>query len=63
MISFGASFGFAVMGRISLLIGHFVDLISYSKAEYHHATVWVLIVMLIVLSYSAFLENKKEKNI
>ena len=63
MISFGASFGFAVMGRISLLIGRFVDLISYSKAEYHHATVWVLIVMLIVLSYSAFLENKKEKNI
>lgn len=63
MISFGASFGFAVMGRISLLIGRFVDLISYSKAEYHHATVWVLIVMLIVLSFSAFLENKKEKNI
>jgi len=30
MISFGASFGFAVMGRISLLIGRFVDLISYS---------------------------------
>jgi hypothetical protein len=62
MISFGASFGFAVMGRISLLIGRFVDLITYSEAQYHHATVWILIIMLVVLSYSAFLENKKEKN-
>nr|MBC8479585.1 hypothetical protein [FCB group bacterium] len=42
MISFGASFGFAVMGRISLLIGRFNDLIDYSKAQYHHATYVVL---------------------
>ena len=59
MISFGASFGFAVMGRISLLIGRFVDLISYSKDEYHHATIWVLLLMLMVLSYSAFVKNNK----
>jgi hypothetical protein len=30
MVYFGASFGFAVMGRISLLIGRFNDLIEYS---------------------------------
>ena len=30
MIKFGASFGFAVMGRISLLIGRFEELIQYS---------------------------------
>ena len=53
MISFGASFGFAVMGRISLLIGRFVSLIDYSKPQYHHATLWVLFLMIILLIYSA----------
>ncbi len=54
MISFGASFGFAVMGRISLLIGRFVDLIKYSGSEYLNATVWVLVIMIIILGYDAF---------
>ncbi|MBT3589637.1 MAG: hypothetical protein HOK52_05960 [Candidatus Marinimicrobia bacterium] len=54
MVSFGASFGFAVMGRISLLIGRFVDLITYNGAEYHHATSWILISMIILLGYSTF---------
>ena len=54
MISFGASFGFAVMGRISLLIGRFLDLIKYSGAEYHHASIWILIVMVVLLAYSAY---------
>jgi len=49
MISFGASFGFAVMGRISLLIGRFVDLIDYSRATYYHATVWILLAMVVLL--------------
>ena len=53
MISFGASFGFAVMGRISLLIGRFVSLIDYSNSQYHHATLWVLFLMIILLIYSA----------
>ena len=60
MISFGASFGFAVMGRISLLIGRFVDLISYSKAEYHHATIWILIMMFAILLYSAITEKNRK---
>jgi hypothetical protein len=54
MISFGASFGFAVMGRISLLIGRFVDLIKYSGSEYLNATFWVLVIMIIILGYDAF---------
>jgi len=58
MISFGASFGFAVMGRISLLIGRFIDLIDYSKAGYHHATIWIMIVMVALLGYSAFKEKQ-----
>ena len=54
MISFGASFGFAVMGRISLLIGRFVDLIKYSGNEYFNATLWIFVAMIIILGYDAF---------
>ena len=54
MISFGASFGFAVMGRISLLIGRFVDLITYSSSAHNHATLWLLLAMILLLGYSAF---------
>ncbi len=50
MISFGASFGFAVMGRISLLIGRFTDLITYGGSTYSHASIWVLIFMIILLT-------------
>ena len=57
MVSFGASFGFAVMGRISLLIGRFVDLIAYSGPAYNHATLWLLLVMVLLLGYSAFLDK------
>ena len=58
MISFGASFGFAVMGRISLLIGRFLDLIKYSGSDFHHASIWVLIAMVILLGYSAYQEKE-----
>ena len=57
MISFGASFGFAVMGRISLLIGRFVDLITYSGSAYNHATLWLLLVMILLLGCSAFFDK------
>ena len=59
MISFGASFGFAVMGRISLLIGRFVDLIKYSDSQYHHASIWLLVAMIILLGYNAFMDRCK----
>ena len=60
MISFGASFGFAVMGRISLLIGRFVELITFSSSSYHHASLWVLLVMVAILGYSAVTEKRTE---
>ena len=62
MISFGASFGFAVMGRISLLIGRFVELITYSGAQYHHASIWVLVIMVGLLGYSAFNDKGNTQN-
>jgi hypothetical protein len=59
MISFGASFGFAVMGRISLLIGRFTDLITFSGSDYNYATFWVLIIIVSVLGYAAFQDGEK----
>ncbi|MCF7850074.1 MAG: hypothetical protein K9M85_00245 [Candidatus Marinimicrobia bacterium] len=50
MISFGASFGFAVMGRISLLIGRFTDLITYGGENYYYASIWVLLSMIVLLT-------------
>ena len=57
MISFGASFGFAVMGRISLLIGRFTDLIKFSGSEYNYATFWVLFIIVGALGYAAYREE------
>ncbi len=53
MISFGASFGFAVMGRISLLIGRFFHLIdsagktSQTGIDIYYAT-WILSVFMVI---------------
>lgn len=60
MISFGAAFGFAVMGRISLLIGRFYDLIQFSGSDYYHATYWLLAVIVILLGVQAFRERGKQ---
>ena len=60
MISFGASFGFAVMGRISLLIGRFTDLILFSSSDYHYATYWILVLIVGILGYAAFKEKENE---
>jgi hypothetical protein len=62
MIKFGASFGFAVMGRISLLIGQFNYLKDYSAAEYNYATPVILVFIIICLAIWSFMgdENKNE---
>ena len=62
MIKFGASFGFAVMGRISLLIGRFEELLIYSSSEFNYATPIVSIIMIIVLGYWSFRDNKASEN-
>ena len=58
MIKFGASFGFAVMGRISLLIGRFEELIEYSRPEYYYSTPIILILMIVALSLWSFKNNR-----
>ncbi len=53
MISFGASFGFAVMGRISLLIGRFNYLIQASDASTGYASAVVTAGMVLLLGIGA----------
>ena len=55
MIKFGASFGFAVMGRISLLIGRMNDLKDYSTVEYNYATPIILMFIIICLAIWSFM--------
>lgn len=49
MIAFGAAFGYTVMSRMSLLIGRFRDLITFSGAEYGYATLVLLLVTVLSL--------------
>ena len=60
MIKFGASFGFAVMGRISLLIGRFDDLIIANTADNYFATLWISIIMIIALGIWAFFNRSSD---
>ena len=55
MIKFGASFGFAVMGRISPLIGRMNDLNKYSTSEFNYATPILLVAMIVSLALWAFM--------
>ena len=62
MIKFGASFGFAEMGRISLLIGQFNYLKDYSSSAYNYATPVILVFIIIGLAIWSIKghENKNE---
>ncbi|HIB14241.1 MAG TPA: hypothetical protein EYO19_02150 [Candidatus Marinimicrobia bacterium] len=60
MIKFGASFGFAVMGRISLLIGRINDLKDYSSPEYNYATPVISVLIIICLAIWSFMDGRKK---
>ncbi len=61
MIKFGASFGFAVMGRISLLIGQLNYLKDYSSSEYNYATPIILLFIIIGLAIWSFVGKEGRK--
>ena len=61
MIKFGAAFGFAVMGRISLLIGQFNYLTDYSTKEYNYATPIILMLIIIFLAIWSFMDKEERK--
>jgi len=62
MVSFGASFGFTVIGRISLLIGRFDDLHKYNGFEYYYATLWCFAIIVITLIGYFYFTRKKNNN-
>jgi hypothetical protein len=62
MISFGASFGYTVMGRMSLLIGRCYDLIELSTAKYYYATIILMFLIILTLLITE-LRAKKAKTI
>jgi len=51
MISFGASFGYTVMARMSLLIGRFDDLLRYASKEFAYASPILLVLVIIGLVF------------
>jgi len=63
MIKFGASFGFAVMGRISLLIGRFDDLILSNSPQNYYATLWILSIMIVLLGIWAFFDKSETEEL
>ena len=63
MIKFGASFGFAVMGRISLLIGRFDDLILSNSPQNYYATLWILSIMIVLLAIWAFFKKPETEEL
>ena len=46
------------MGRISLLVGRFTDLIKFSSSDYNYATFWVLFAVIGFLGFAAFQDKK-----
>tara|TARA_Y100000996_G_scaffold184400_1_gene144198 strand:+ start:2563 stop:3315 length:753 start_codon:yes stop_codon:yes gene_type:complete len=69
MIKFGASFGFAVMGRISLLIGRLEELIEFSAFEIvkdnkvlniYSPTLIILFFMIVTLMYWTYKQENEE---
>ena len=60
MIKFGASFGFAVMGRISLLIGRVNELKDYSSAQYNYATPIIMLFFIVCLGVWSFMDKKRK---
>jgi len=63
MVSFGASFGFTVIGRISLLIGRFDDMIQFSQPQYYYGTLWCLGAVIIMLLFYFYIKGSNNTTI
>lgn len=60
MVSFGASFGYTVMARISLLFGRWYDLLAYSSGDYGYATPILAVLIIGGLVLYARAQRKSE---
>mgnify|MGYP001334749559 CR=1 FL=1 len=62
MVSFGASFGYTVMARMSLLIGRFDDLILFSSRNYGYASPILLVLVVLGLVLWEIYVNRPEQD-
>ena len=62
MIKFGASFGFTVMGRITLLIGRFKDLGDYGGSETNYAAPIILGSILLILGLWSYFDDSNQES-
>ena len=62
MITFGSSFGYTVLGRISLLIGRVQDLYIFGERRYGYATFFcAAAVILYLIAWEMHNRNKKKR--
>jgi len=60
MIAFGASFGYTVMARMSLLIGRSYDLIEFATPKYYYASIVLLVLIVLILILYETMRKKEE---
>jgi hypothetical protein len=61
MITFGSSFGYTVLARVSLLIGRVQDLYLYAEGRYGYASIVLALVMIAVRAIWAWRSRKRAR--
>lgn len=62
MVSFGASFGYTVMGRETLAIMRFSDLVKWGKADFKYASIILfLVIAIIIILWEVFRRKEPAK--
>ena len=61
MVTFGSSFGYTVLGRISLLVGRVQDLYLYAEKRYYYASIVCTVVIILYLIFWEIQNRKKNK--
>ena len=59
MITFGSSYGYTVMARVSVFVGRVTDLYIYNTAHYAYATVVCAIFIIAFLGISQVIQKRK----
>jgi len=61
MITFGSSYGYTVMARVSVFVGRITDLNTYNTSRYGYATSVCAIMIIAFLLISLMIQKKREK--
>jgi hypothetical protein len=62
MVSFGAAFGYTVMGRETLAIARFQYLIEWGTEKYHYASIYLLIIVALLIALFELVRKRTAKN-